>query len=194
MSCRAVIRLHASSECWSGGHARPAVLSLAACISQGFRAVGHAGKYASAQKLMELVQHTESDAWLALRLAAHLSLLPLTRALSCLSGSLWSRTLQARLRMRPPPPHASSTFSRACDCRQAVCSMTCSAHQRGTRHRRPVHTFTTSLRRMLLPVSQDLSGSISELYLEAGREPQACACACRPGWAQGQRAHQLRQS
>jgi hypothetical protein len=56
----------------------------------------HAGKFASAQKLMELVQHTESDAWLALRLASHLSLLPLSRQLSCLSGSLWSRTLQAR--------------------------------------------------------------------------------------------------
>ena len=45
---------------------------------------------------MELVQHTESDAWLALSLAMHLNLLPLSRQLSCLSGSLWSRTLQAR--------------------------------------------------------------------------------------------------
>lgn len=45
---------------------------------------------------MELVQHTESDAWLALSLAMHLNLLPLSRQLSCLSGSLWARTLQAR--------------------------------------------------------------------------------------------------
>ena len=46
---------------------------------------------------MELVQHTESDAWLALSLAAHLNMLPLSRQLSCITGYLWSRTLQARL-------------------------------------------------------------------------------------------------
>ena len=40
--------------------------------------------------------HTETDAWLALSLASYLNLLPLSRQLSCLSGSLWSRTLQAR--------------------------------------------------------------------------------------------------
>lgn len=57
----------------------------------------HAGKYGAARKLMELVQHTESDAWLALSLAAHLNLLPLSRQLSCITGYLWSRTLQARL-------------------------------------------------------------------------------------------------
>ena len=45
--------------------------------------------------LMELVQHTESDAWLALSLAAHLNMLPLSRQLSCITGYLWSRTLQA---------------------------------------------------------------------------------------------------
>ena len=56
----------------------------------------HAGKFESAAKLMQLVQHTESDAWLSLSLATHLNLLPLTCQLSCLSGSLWSRTLQAR--------------------------------------------------------------------------------------------------
>ena len=44
---------------------------------------------------MELVQHTESDAWLALSLAAHLNMLPLSRQLSCITGYLWSRTLQA---------------------------------------------------------------------------------------------------
>ena len=44
---------------------------------------------------MELVQHTESDAWLALSLATHLNLLPLSRQLSCITGYPWSRTLQA---------------------------------------------------------------------------------------------------
>ena len=56
-----------------------------------------AGKYESARKLMELVQHTESDAWLALSLANHLNMLPLSRQLSCITGYLWSRTLQACL-------------------------------------------------------------------------------------------------
>jgi len=45
---------------------------------------------------MGLVAHAETDAWLALSLASYLNLLPLSRQLSCLSGSLWSRTLQAR--------------------------------------------------------------------------------------------------
>ena len=44
--------------------------------------------------------HTETDAWLALSLASYLNLLPLSRQLSCLSGSLWSRTLQARARCK----------------------------------------------------------------------------------------------
>jgi DNA polymerase alpha subunit A len=46
---------------------------------------------------MELVQHTEGDAWLALGLATHLNVLPLSRELSCISGYLWSRTLQVTL-------------------------------------------------------------------------------------------------
>ena len=45
---------------------------------------------------MELVAHTESDAWLALNLAIFLNLLPLTRVLAALSGSLWARALQVR--------------------------------------------------------------------------------------------------
>lgn len=67
----------------------------------GKGACAHAGKYEATPKLMELVQHTESDAWLALSLAMHLNLLPLTRQLSCLSGSLWSRTFQVRPQLRP---------------------------------------------------------------------------------------------
>jgi len=43
--------------------------------------------------LLRLVKHAEGDAWLALGLATHLNALPLTRALACLSGSLWSRAL-----------------------------------------------------------------------------------------------------
>ena len=40
-----------------------------------------AGKYESAPKLLQLVRHAESDAWLALGLAFYLSVLPLTRQL-----------------------------------------------------------------------------------------------------------------
>ena len=46
---------------------------------------------------MELVQHAESDAWLSLGLSFFLNVLPLTRQLSELSGSLWSRALQVRV-------------------------------------------------------------------------------------------------
>eukprot|EP00884_Botryococcus_braunii_P011316 jgi/Botrbrau1/20185/Bobra.0173s0083.2 len=54
------------------------------------------GKYETATKLLELVQHTEGDAWLALGLTTHLNVIPLTRELSCISGYLWSRTLQGQ--------------------------------------------------------------------------------------------------
>ena len=40
-----------------------------------------AAKYESAAKLLQLVRHAESDAWLALGLAFYLSVLPLTRQL-----------------------------------------------------------------------------------------------------------------
>ena len=43
---------------------------------------------------MELIQHGESDAWLSLGLSFYLNVLPLTRQLSELSGSLWSKALQ----------------------------------------------------------------------------------------------------
>lgn len=48
------------------------------------------------QGLSRLMRHTESDAWLALGLMHHLSVLPLYKALSCLSGSLWAKALQVR--------------------------------------------------------------------------------------------------
>jgi hypothetical protein len=46
------------------------------------------------QALLGLVRHTESDAWLSLGLMFQLSVLPLSRALTALSGSQWSKTLQ----------------------------------------------------------------------------------------------------
>ena len=55
-----------------------------------------AGKYETAAKLMGLVQHAESDAWLSLGLSFHLNVLPMTRQLTTLCGFLWSRTLQVR--------------------------------------------------------------------------------------------------
>lgn len=51
------------------------------------------GKFQSVPKLLELIRHTESDAWLSLRLAFFLAVLPLTRQLAELSGSLWSKAL-----------------------------------------------------------------------------------------------------
>jgi len=50
--------------------------------------------YESAEGLDRLIRHAESDAWLALGLMHHLAVLPLSKALSNLSGSLWSKTLQ----------------------------------------------------------------------------------------------------
>ena len=50
-------------------------------------------RYGSAQALMELAKASETDAWLALGLLFHFNVLPLTRQLTCLSGSLWARTL-----------------------------------------------------------------------------------------------------
>ncbi|KAG2444014.1 hypothetical protein HYH02_009213 [Chlamydomonas schloesseri] len=49
--------------------------------------------FASAEGVLRLLRHGESDAWLALGIMFHLSVLPLTKQLSVLSGQLWSRTL-----------------------------------------------------------------------------------------------------
>ncbi|KAI3432425.1 hypothetical protein D9Q98_003979 [Chlorella vulgaris] len=51
------------------------------------------GKFESAPKLLQLVRHAESDAWLSLGLTFYLSVLPLTRQLAGLSGSLWGKAL-----------------------------------------------------------------------------------------------------
>ncbi|KAJ7530423.1 hypothetical protein O6H91_14G003600 [Diphasiastrum complanatum] len=50
--------------------------------------------FQSSSSLIELVECCETDAWLALGLMFHLSVLPLTRQLTNISGNLWSRTLQ----------------------------------------------------------------------------------------------------
>eukprot|EP00198_Chlamydomonas_reinhardtii_P009371 XP_001698708.1 DNA polymerase alpha subunit one [Chlamydomonas reinhardtii] len=49
--------------------------------------------FGSAEGVLRLLRHGESDAWLALGIMFHLSVLPLTKQLSALSGQLWSRTL-----------------------------------------------------------------------------------------------------
>jgi len=54
---------------------------------------GVAKAFETAASLMSLVDCTNSDAWLSLGLMFHLSVLPLTRQLSCLSGFQWSKTL-----------------------------------------------------------------------------------------------------
>ncbi|GMN30176.1 hypothetical protein TIFTF001_002720 [Ficus carica] len=44
--------------------------------------------------LMELIECGETDAWLSMELMFHLSVLPLTRQLTNISGNLWGKTLQ----------------------------------------------------------------------------------------------------
>ncbi|PON43001.1 DNA polymerase alpha catalytic subunit [Parasponia andersonii] len=46
------------------------------------------------ESLMELIEYGETDAWLSMELVFHLSVLPLTRQLTNISGNLWGKTLQ----------------------------------------------------------------------------------------------------
>ncbi|XP_051126986.1 DNA polymerase alpha catalytic subunit [Andrographis paniculata] len=46
------------------------------------------------ESLMLLVEYGETDAWLSMELMFHLSILPLTRQLTNISGNLWHKTLQ----------------------------------------------------------------------------------------------------
>ncbi|KAK9096970.1 hypothetical protein Sjap_022467 [Stephania japonica] len=50
--------------------------------------------FQTSNSLMELVECGETDAWLSLELMFHLSILPLTRQLTNISGNLWGKTLQ----------------------------------------------------------------------------------------------------
>jgi DNA polymerase alpha subunit A len=50
--------------------------------------------YGSAADTLWLVKHTVNDAWLALKLAGHLQVLPLTKQLTNLAGNLWARSLK----------------------------------------------------------------------------------------------------
>nr|XP_043631104.1 DNA polymerase alpha catalytic subunit [Erigeron canadensis] len=50
--------------------------------------------FQSSQSLMELIEIGETDAWLSMELMFHLSVLPLTRQLTNISGNLWGKTLQ----------------------------------------------------------------------------------------------------
>ncbi|KAK7252825.1 hypothetical protein RIF29_37045 [Crotalaria pallida] len=51
-------------------------------------------KFQSVESLMELIEYGETDAWLSMELMFHLSVLPLTRQLTNISGNMWGRTLQ----------------------------------------------------------------------------------------------------
>ncbi|KAK4367762.1 hypothetical protein RND71_011554 [Anisodus tanguticus] len=50
--------------------------------------------FQAADSLVELIEWGETDAWLSMELMFHLSVLPLTRQLTNISGNLWGKTLQ----------------------------------------------------------------------------------------------------
>ncbi|KAK7406532.1 hypothetical protein VNO78_08159 [Psophocarpus tetragonolobus] len=50
--------------------------------------------FQTAESLMELMEYGETDAWLSMELMFYLSVLPLTRQLTNISGNLWGKTLQ----------------------------------------------------------------------------------------------------
>ncbi|KNA17466.1 hypothetical protein SOVF_079750 [Spinacia oleracea] len=50
--------------------------------------------YQRTESLMDLIECNETDAWLSMELMFHLSILPLTRQLTNISGNLWGKTLQ----------------------------------------------------------------------------------------------------
>ncbi|XP_020217424.1 DNA polymerase alpha catalytic subunit isoform X1 [Cajanus cajan] len=50
--------------------------------------------FQAAESLMELIEYGETDAWLSMELMFYLSILPLTRQLTNISGNLWGKTLQ----------------------------------------------------------------------------------------------------
>ncbi|KAJ7952842.1 DNA polymerase [Quillaja saponaria] len=50
--------------------------------------------FQTTESLMEIIEYGETDAWLSMELMFHLSVLPLTRQLTNISGNLWGKTLQ----------------------------------------------------------------------------------------------------
>ncbi|CAG9462303.1 unnamed protein product [Pedinophyceae sp. YPF-701] len=50
--------------------------------------------------LLALARHNEGDAWLSLGLAFHINVLPLSRQLAVLTGTLWNRVLQGQRALR----------------------------------------------------------------------------------------------
>lgn len=50
--------------------------------------------FQTSESLVELIEYGETDAWLSMELMFHLSVLPLTRQLTNISGNLWGKTLQ----------------------------------------------------------------------------------------------------
>ncbi|KDP31949.1 hypothetical protein JCGZ_12410 [Jatropha curcas] len=52
------------------------------------------GMFQTSKSLIELIEYGETDAWLSMELMFHLSVLPLTRQLTNISGNLWGKTLQ----------------------------------------------------------------------------------------------------
>ncbi|CAN4079674.1 unnamed protein product [Withania somnifera] len=50
--------------------------------------------FQASDSLVELIECGETDAWLSMELMFHLSVLPLTRQLTNISGNLWGKTLQ----------------------------------------------------------------------------------------------------
>ncbi|GLC52568.1 hypothetical protein PLESTB_000644200 [Pleodorina starrii] len=61
---------------------------------------GLGGFFVNPDAVLRLLRHGESDAWLALGIMFQLSVLPLSKQLSVLSGQLWSRTLAGQRAQR----------------------------------------------------------------------------------------------
>ncbi|KAG2500449.1 hypothetical protein HYH03_002016 [Edaphochlamys debaryana] len=83
------------------GEVRSDLLAEAAAAAPGASAgAGLAALFGSSEGVLRLLRHGEGDAWLALGIMFHLSVLPLTKQLSSLSGHLWSRTLAGQRAQR----------------------------------------------------------------------------------------------
>lgn len=58
------------------------------------------------------IECNETDAWLSMELMFHLSILPLTRQLTNISGNLWGKTLQVGAQMTSYTVHFLVSFLR----------------------------------------------------------------------------------